>query len=97
MVPMLRTCGEADASSACEIDRPVRAHRGMRGDVAHARHRPEPQAVVSVNLNTRQADVFEVHELGRCLDVVLHQLHQVGAAGDELGTMRAGGGECGVE
>ena len=73
-----------------------RTHLGMRGDVAHARHRLQPQAA-SINLNTRQADAFEVHQPGRRLDVVFHQLHQVGAAGDEPGIMRAGGGECGVE
>ena len=63
MVPMLRTCGDADASRACAITGQPARTSGCAA-TAHACHGLEPQAA-PLNLDARQADVLEVHDLCR--------------------------------
>ena len=67
------------------------AHDRMRGDVAHAGHRFQAQAAVFRD-DAGEWQGFEIDQpIGR-LDVVFHQLHQVGAAGDVFCAVGSGGG-----
>ena len=69
------------------------ARVGRKIGVAH--QRADPQPAVGSRLDLVQREVVDVDQVRRRLDLQLHQIEQVGAASDELGTLgadRRGGG-----
>jgi hypothetical protein len=80
---MLRTCGEALASSASGHGREVLADPGIVGDVRHAGERADARAV-RPSRDLRQRQAHDVDQLGRLAHTLLKKLQHVGAAGDEL-------------
>ncbi len=66
----------------------------VRGEVGVAHHRADPQSAVVRRLDPVEAEAAHVDQMRRRLDLELHQVEQVGAAGDEARARgaREGGG-----
>jgi hypothetical protein len=58
----------------------------MRGDIAHPSHGTQTQ-LLRISLDAGKINMLQVDKLSRRLDIILQQLHQVRAAGDEFHTM----------
>ena len=54
------------------------------GDVGHSRERADPQSAIGRRLDQIQSwQMIDVHQVGWFDDMILHQAHEIGAAGDE--------------
>ena len=76
-----------DARGSARHSRAARAHR--RRDRCCVTSAPIAQAAVVGRLDLVEPEVLHVDQMRRRLDLELHQVEQVGAAGDELGARRA--------
>ena len=95
MVAWLRNWPEAPASSARDEHAVVAAHARIGGEIGVAHQRADPQPAFRRRLDLVEAEIVHVDQVRRRLDLQLHQVEQVGAAGDELGALdarRRGGG-----
>ena len=95
-VAALRSCAEAPDSSASATAGKRRAKSGVVRQIGIAHQRADPDAAVGQPLDPvepRQA--VDVDETARAGDAALHQIEQVGAAG-EIGGARLGGGRDGL-
>ena len=71
--------------------RPVAANGRVGGEVAVADQRADPQAALRGRLDAVEVEPVDVDQPVRRHHLELHQVEQVGAAGDE-GCARSGGG-----
>ena len=89
-VAMLRSCGEAPARIACDEQRIARARppgrRRRRCSSTSAPRRSPPSGEL---LDPRERQAADIDQRLGPLDVLLHQVDQVRAAGDELARRRA--------
>ena len=65
--------------------RVFRSHRFVVCQIGIRHQRPDPQASAIGLVDGRQRQPGDIDQPGRPLDIVLHQVDQVGAAGDEPG------------
>ncbi len=85
MDALLRSCPEAPASERLGEHRVARAHPGVGGRVGVRRLGADPQSAVRQLLDRPERQAADVDQVGRPLDLELHQVEQIGAAADELG------------
>jgi hypothetical protein len=78
---MLRNCGDAPGHQRLRQQRIALAHGGVIGEIAVADERADAHAAVRRCLDVLQRQMRDVDEPRRLLDVALHQVKQVGAAG----------------
>ncbi len=74
----------------------VAPHGGMRRQVGVAYQCADPQAAVIRRLDAIEAQTVHVDQVCRRLDLQLHQVKQVGAAGDEASALPACRGSDGL-
>ena len=74
----------------------VAPHARIGGKIGVADQRADAQAAVRRRLDPVEAEVIDVDQMLRRLDLQLHQIEQIGAAGDEFGALGAQRGRGGV-
>ena len=79
---MLRSC-DAPARIALDKQRIALLDQRMPSEIAVRHERADAQTAVR-GLDQFERQVRDVDQPGRALDVVLHQVEEVGASGDEL-------------
>ena len=81
---MLRNCCDAPASIALRKQRIALLDQRVVGEVGIRHQRADAKAAAGGFLDALQRQLRDVDQPGRALDIVLHQVDQVGAAGDEF-------------
>ena len=61
----------------------VAPHARVGGEVGVAHQRADPQAAIGASLDLVEREAVDVDQVRRRLDLELHQVEQIGAAGDE--------------
>ena len=85
VVAWLRSWPEAPASSARDKQAIVAPHARIGGEIGVAHQRADAQPALGRRLDRVERQPVHVDEVRRRFDLQLHQVEQVGAAGDELG------------
>ena len=69
----------------------VAPHAGIGGEIGVAHQRADAQPSLGGRFDLVERQPVDVDQMRWCLDLELHQVEQVGAAGNELGTLDASG------
>ena len=96
VVALLRSWPEAPASSARDEQAIVAPHARIGGEIGVAHQRADAQPALRRRLDLVEREAVHVDQVRRRLDLQLHQVEQVGAAGDELGAWVARGSRRGL-